>query len=272
MMLLSSAAGISISTKLDPNGNQQFIVNGNIRPNSTYTYQHLLYNPAYSIAGAFKNRLKAGGIAINGNIGILARNDTTNIKMTFLTDFKRPVFDLINIINKDSDNYLAEILFKMIGANFGANNDNAPKTRFLTDSLLKKLEIYSDGLILNDGSGLSRRNLVTVSSMVKLLENIYKSNFYDEFKNSLAIAGVDGTLKKRFHNTLAMSNLFAKTGTLRDVSALAGYVKSKDGDDIIFSFIFNGGNVGVYKLFENDIGKLISEFSIKNFNSEFIEK
>jgi D-alanyl-D-alanine carboxypeptidase/D-alanyl-D-alanine-endopeptidase (penicillin-binding protein 4) len=269
MMLLSAGNGIKISTKLTPDGKQQFIVNGRIRPNTTYSYQHLLYNPSYTIAGAFKNRLKAGGITITGDIGIMPRqSDSLNKTLVYVTKFERPVFDIINTVNKDSDNYLAEILFKMIGANAGGQKDNAEKTRFLSDSLFKAMNILPIGCGLNDGSGLSRRNLVTVTSTVKLLEESYHSDFYKEFRNSLSVASVDGTLRKRFKNTKADCNICAKTGTLRNVSALAGFVKTVDGEDLVFSFIFNGPNVGAYKLLENEIGRVISEFSIKNSKTE----
>ena len=76
----------------------------------------------------------------------------------------------------------------------------------------------------------------------------------------LSIAGTDGTLRGRMTGTLAENNLHAKTGTHGNVSALAGVVKTLDGEPIAFSFIFNGSNVGVYKQIENQLGILISEF------------
>jgi D-alanyl-D-alanine carboxypeptidase len=262
MMLLSAGAGISVSTKLEADGKQKFIINGTIRPNSTYSYQHLIANPPYTIAGAFKNRLKAGGITIEGKPDVIEKhNDSLDSKLTFLTDFRRPVFDVINIVNKDSDNYLAEILFKMIGANSGFLTNNAYGTRQITDSILHKCGIDSSECVLNDGSGLSRRNLITIESLINILKVSYKSDFYNELKNSLSIASLDGTLKKRFKQTFAESNLHAKTGTLRNVSALAGYVTTRDGEE--FAFVFNGSNVGAYKMLENEIGILLSQFQFQ---------
>jgi len=84
--------------------------------------------------------------------------------------------------------------------------------------------------------------------------------FYKNLDSSLSIAGIDGTLSKRMQNTLAMNNLRAKTGTLRNVSSLAGYVNTKNNDTLIFAFIFNGANVGAYKQIENKLGELLSTY------------
>lgn len=264
-LLSASAAGVRVTTKLLPDGKQQFYVSGNIKPNSTFSYQHLIHNPPLTIAGAFKNRLKAGGIVVKGDIDVLDRkvSDSIRSRYIFVTDFKRPVFDLINIVNKDSDNYLAEILFKMIGANYGDYNDNAPASRFVIDSIMKSDMIECTDCKINDGSGLSRRNLVTVESMIGILNSATKKHFYENFRNSMSVASIDGTLKKRFKSTTAENNLKAKTGTLRNVSALAGYVNTIDDGELVFAFVFNGPNVGAYKLIENDLGKLLADFFVE---------
>jgi D-alanyl-D-alanine carboxypeptidase/D-alanyl-D-alanine-endopeptidase (penicillin-binding protein 4) len=151
----------------------------------------------------------------------------------------------------------------MIGANSGFLTNNAYGTRQITDSILHKCGIDSSECVLNDGSGLSRRNLITIESLINILKVSYKSDFYNELKNSLSIASLDGTLKKRFKQTFAESNLHAKTGTLRNVSALAGYVTTRDGEELAFAFVFNGSNVGAYKMLENEIGILLSQFQFQ---------
>ena len=267
-------SGIRVSTTMLADGKQQFIVSGNIRPNSTYTYQHLIHNPPLTIAGAFKNRLRAGGINVTGDIGVVKRTDSDSLqqKYQYITDFKRPANDVINIVNKDSDNYLAEILYKMIGASAGAYNDNALQTRHYMDSVFLCDGINFKDCLLNDGSGLSRRNLVTVESLVIILANSAKMPFADDLFNSMSIASLDGTLRKRLKNTAAENNMKAKTGTLRNVSALAGYIKTMDGEDLAFAFVFNGPNVGAYKLMENDLGKVLSEFFIEEVSLDKLDK
>jgi len=132
----------------------------------------------------------------------------------------------------------------------------------IKDSLSKKLYIHCEECKLNDGSGLSRRNLVTARSLTNLLIDVYKSDFKDNFINSLAIAGIDGTLRKRFRSNSTVSNIRAKTGTLRNASGLAGFVKTLEGENIAFAFIFNGNDVGYYKSLENQLAELLANFYI----------
>lgn len=256
---------IRINTKMQPDGKQQFIVSGVIKPNTTFAYKHLIHNPPLTIAGAFKNRLSAGGIVINGGIGVLHHNlnDSLRKSYQYVTDFKRPAVEIVNIVNKDSDNYLAEILFKMVGATQGNFIDNAGATRSFADSIFTLDEIPCSGCKLNDGSGLSRRNLVTIESLLKILSNSFNYEFAEDYINSMSIASIDGTLRKRMKNTTAEGNAKAKTGTLRNVSALAGYIRTMDGEDLAFAFVFNGPNVGAYKLIENELCCVLSEFYIE---------
>jgi len=95
--------------------------------------------------------------------------------------------------------------------------------------------------------------------------------FFQSYLSTLSIAGVDGTLAKRMRGTAAANNLMAKTGTHRDVSSLAGYTNTLDGEIFLFAFVFNGSNVGIYKQLENDISSIISNYTsyIPNANSSY---
>ena len=93
---------------------------------------------------------------------------------------------------------------------------------------------------MKDGSGLSRQNLVTPQSLVALLRLMEKTNYGNTFRNSLSLAGVNGTLKNRFQNDDNIKgNLWAKTGSLTGVSALSGYLYPNGKDRLIFSIIVN---------------------------------
>jgi len=105
-------------------------------------------------------------------------------------------------------------------------------------------------MIITDGSGLSRLNLVTAKQVVSLLSYIYKSKYFVPFYNSLPIAGVDGTLGNRMQNTLAQDKVRAKTGYLDGVRSLSGYAYTGDNEPVAFSIIVNNFNVPV-KLAEN---------------------
>ncbi len=92
---------------------------------------------------------------------------------------------------------------------------------------------------LVDGSGLSRLNMVTPRSIVKLLQVARTRPWFDAFKNSLPIAGKDGTLRTRFQGTAAEGRVFAKTGFIGSVVALSGYIQRRDGTELVFSVLVN---------------------------------
>jgi D-alanyl-D-alanine carboxypeptidase/D-alanyl-D-alanine-endopeptidase (penicillin-binding protein 4) len=112
--------------------------------------------------------------------------------------------------------------------------------RFLTE-----IGVAPDGIIQHDGSGLSRHNLITPAAIVQLYTYMGKqSKFSQAWRDSLTIGGVDGTLRNRFKGTRASGNVRGKTGTIDQVSALSGYVKTAAGEELAFSMVVNGVNEG----------------------------
>jgi D-alanyl-D-alanine carboxypeptidase/D-alanyl-D-alanine-endopeptidase (penicillin-binding protein 4) len=118
-------------------------------------------------------------------------------------------------------------------------------------------------LKIRDGSGLSRLDNLTPGALTTLLRFMRKHPTWDVFYDSLPIAGVDGTLRSRMKGTRAADNLRAKTGTLDDVSALAGYVTAANGRVLVFSFVANYLNTartaGVAA--GDDLGKAMAEYT-----------
>jgi D-alanyl-D-alanine carboxypeptidase/D-alanyl-D-alanine-endopeptidase (penicillin-binding protein 4) len=94
-------------------------------------------------------------------------------------------------------------------------------------------------LSLNDGSGLSRNDMITADATVQLLTFMYRHRYATAFRDALPIAGVDGTLRNRLKGTPAENNLRAKTGTLSSATSLSGYVRDAAGDDLVFSIMVN---------------------------------
>jgi D-alanyl-D-alanine carboxypeptidase/D-alanyl-D-alanine-endopeptidase (penicillin-binding protein 4) len=94
---------------------------------------------------------------------------------------------------------------------------------------LKTRGIVLPELVIGNGSGLSREARITPDGMAKVLVGAYESRFAPEFLTSLSLGGLDGTLQKRFRNLDDPSRVRMKTGTLKDVSAIAGYVTGKSG-------------------------------------------
>jgi len=257
----ASRRGISIQTNLQKNGKQIISVSGNLPLNSNQKYSFKIQNPELVVAGAFYNRLVANGIEVTGTVDVKHIPDINQVSK--LSEFGRDLCSMISEINKNSDNYLAENLFKIVGATFHSNSNNKISAINCYQDFAKKLNIDFSNVSLNDGSGLSRRNKVTAETIVKLLVSAANSDFADCFGKSLSIAGVDGTLKKRMIGTKSQNNLIGKTGTHKNVSALAGYVNSLDGDTYAFAIVSNGWAIGEYKNLENTIGEMLSLLYVK---------
>ncbi|NWF91071.1 MAG: D-alanyl-D-alanine carboxypeptidase/D-alanyl-D-alanine-endopeptidase [Ignavibacteriaceae bacterium] len=209
-------------------------------------------NPPLNAATILRTKLIANGITVEKN----ARTDITPGKVLELSKSSISLRDLIKLINKHSDNFLAEGLFKTIGAEASQVEGNA---FYSTQAILDFIDdngIYSTGTSIVDGSGISRFDQITPGAIVGLLEVMYFDiNNYSDFYNSLSIAGVDGTLRHRMIGTLAESNFRGKTGSLNGVTSLAGYLRTKTGDDLIVSIIFEylKGGSDYYKSIEDDI-------------------
>ena len=261
IMPIANWRSIRVSSKISTEtGKQLFSVSGYLYPNKTVSYRHYMEEPELAVAGALKSRLEAGGITVNGEIGTKALSKGTDPENAYiLSSFGRKLTDIIEATNKNSNNYYAENLFKLIGAYEKKHKYNVDGARELIAKQMQKNSIPFKKCIVNDGSGLSRRNLLTAETLIEILKTAENSGMRDAFRNSLSIAGVDGTLKKRMKFTGAENNLIGKTGTLRNVSALSGYVTTLEGERLCFAFLFRGYGVSSYKNAEDELGKIMSE-------------
>ena len=216
------------------------------------TYFVNVDNPPLFAAKKFREKLNAYGVEVTGNVVSSHTPDSA----IALVESSIELRDLMKLINKNSDNFYAECLFKTLGAVYSGKQSNS---FFATQAILNYIEdfgIYSTGTKIVDGSGISRFDQVTAGALVGLLEKIYFNiKQFDDFYNSLSIAGVDGTLHKRMIGTAAENNFRGKTGTLNGVSSISGYVTNADDDDIIvcMMFEFTKGGASKYKKIQDRI-------------------
>jgi len=141
-------------------------------------------------------------------------------------------------MNKSSNNFYAEQILKTIGFeenDFGTVDNGVRACK----NLFNDMGINSESMIMADGSGLSRLNLVTPRQIVNLLTYMYKHEEFEKYYESLPIAGVDGTMTDRMKRTVAENNVHAKPGFNEFVSSLSGYLKTTSGEPIVFSIIVN---------------------------------
>ncbi|HWS85534.1 MAG TPA: D-alanyl-D-alanine carboxypeptidase/D-alanyl-D-alanine-endopeptidase [Pyrinomonadaceae bacterium] len=145
-------------------------------------------------------------------------------------------------LQKPSQNLYAELLLRTLGKVSGAadpklSSEDAGER--VVKNFLTQAGIDPGGLVMHDGSGLSRANLVTADTTLQLLVYMNRHRFGSEFRLALPVAGVDGTLRNRMKGTPAQGNVRAKTGTLGTATSLSGYVFSAAGERLVFSLMIN---------------------------------
>lgn len=156
--------------------------------------------------------------------------------------FSPPLSEIINVINTHSHNLCAEALIKTIGKESSSMGSWESGTEAVKKFLAQK-GMQQDDFIMVDGSGLSRLNLCAPSQLTYLLTTMLKSPSREHFLNSLAVPGAPGTLKNRVVGTLAEKHLKAKTGSMNNVSNIAGYVTTRDNETLCFAIMLNNYTV-----------------------------
>jgi len=206
---------------------------------------------------------------VSGNVVV----GETPLSATMLVQSSIVLNDLIKLVNKNSDNFLAECLFKTIGAVASGEQGNS---FYSTQAILTFIEdnaIYSEGTAVVDGSGISRYDQITVGAISGLLEKMYfdLKNFSD-FYSSLSIAGVDGTLEDRISLKSDTINFRGKTGTLNGVSSLSGYLTTKSGDELIVSIIFEfkSGGSRMHRNAQDDIIRILNDWNEESAEETFL--
>ena len=153
-----------------------------------------------------------------------------------------PLIEDIKVINKVSQNLHAEMALRLVGKLSGTGasfeGGTAAVKKFLVEAGVK-----SDEFVSLDGSGLSRRDLITPAAMVQLLTYASHQSWGPAYEASLPVGGVDGSLAERFVNTPAAGLVHAKTGSLSHVNALSGYGQTRQGKKFVFSIFCNNHNL-----------------------------
>ncbi|MBI3669496.1 MAG: D-alanyl-D-alanine carboxypeptidase/D-alanyl-D-alanine-endopeptidase [Acidobacteria bacterium] len=223
----------------DP-GSRVFLVRGTMPAGAEpHTLTFAVEEPAEHAAALLKRLLEARGVRVYGEARARHAPDTSPGAPTVLAEHVSvPLADAIRPINKMSLNLHAELLLRTaarekVGA---VRMEDALK---LAQEFFKSAGIEEGDFALSDGSGLSRRDLVTPQAVVKLLQYVAQQPWAETFRSTLPVAGQDGTLEDRMKNTPAAGRIWAKTGTLEHVNALSGYATTLQGAKLIFSIFGN---------------------------------
>jgi serine-type D-Ala-D-Ala carboxypeptidase/endopeptidase (penicillin-binding protein 4) len=154
-----------------------------------------------------------------------------------------PLAVILRPVNKDSDNGMTRALFLNLGAHNGANAASTLEAgRATVHAWFDKQGIARDGLVVDNGSGLSRIETISASQLAALLQAAARSRWSAEFLASLSVAGLDGSMKRRLLGTPAEQIARIKTGTLRNAVAVAGYVRNSAGQLHVIVGLINHDN------------------------------
>ncbi|MBU1101589.1 MAG: D-alanyl-D-alanine carboxypeptidase/D-alanyl-D-alanine-endopeptidase [Bacteroidetes bacterium] len=245
--LKQSSSKIDIELRYNPNRNF----------NRKYFTEYVI-NPATFWGLVLKAELELKGISIGGEVIEGKPKSDTYILQSIVT----PLTKILNFTNKDSNNYFAECLFKLLGWTTSEDQGNSFYATQAVMQFLESINVDITDLEIVDGSGISRFNRLTTSAIVSLLTEMY----FDEKKfplylNSMAVGSTDGTLQKRFSNASYGKNFHGKTGTLNGVSSISGYLTTKSNKDLIVSILmeFNRNGANYYRDIQDKILEILIE-------------
>ena len=268
-----SATAIDISR--DP-GSMNLRINGSIAVGSPPDVEEVaISNPPTFAATALKQILESKGIVVLGHAGNRSLNDGE--RPGFLAESHEPIADLsygnydgdrqqaqfcftvaqcpstdekvvashrsprladdVVVTNKVSQNLHAELLLRQLGVAYGKDGSFAQGARVVRAFLTTKVGIDKDDFVFYDGSGLSGHDLVTPRATVRLLQYAQAQPWFADWRKSLPVGGVDGSLEGRFAKAPLAGHVFAKTGTLGEARALSGYLDCASGRTVIFSIM-----------------------------------
>ncbi len=186
---------------------------------------------------ALKKMLEREGVKIDGQ----AVAGQTPVKAHRLLQHEsRELSQIIRYLFRYSNNLTAENIFKTMGAFVYEGQATREKGCKAALEFMKDNKLFQSGVVVDDGSGISRNNRQSPRSMVKTLMHVADTpEIYAEFLEALAIGGVDGTLQYRFNGTVLERRVRAKTGYLSGVVTLAGYAWNAEGDPYAFAIFIN---------------------------------
>jgi D-alanyl-D-alanine carboxypeptidase/D-alanyl-D-alanine-endopeptidase (penicillin-binding protein 4) len=235
-----------------------------------YTGSIAISRPALLFVSMLRDSLARQGIKIKGRTrAIDARARAAAplpASLVEIASLESPPLSFIAAqILKPSQNLYTELLLRALGRATATDPKltSAEAGTAAVKAFLREAGIDPDRLALVDGSGLSRRDLVTAEATLQLLVYMSRHRYAAAFRDALPVAGVDGTLKNRMKWTPAAGNARAKTGTLGGVATLSGYVTSAAGERLVFSIMINNSldEFDVRRNFIDNIVVLLASFA-----------
>src|ERR1043166_259906 len=189
---------------------------------------------------------RTGGSIVPDQLVALAKSPDS-MQPVEIASLPSPSFNLIAAQTlKPSQNQYTELILRTLGkipvpaqGTTGRTKDDEQNGLEVVKNFLRQAGVGDNDVALDDGSGLSRNDLISANSTVQLLTFMSKHKYFAQFRDALPIAGLDGTLRTRMRGTPAEGNVRAKTGSLSSVASLSGYVTTAAGEHLVFSMMLN---------------------------------
>lgn len=223
---------------------------GRIRAGAEPTILRLgIDDPAHYAAWRFAAMLRERGVRVSGDVQARHRAPEAAAERSDADILAQlvapPLAETLTRINKDSQNLHAELLIRRLGLIGGGGSIEDGVARI--EAMMAEAGVPRTGWDLSDGSGMSTYNRMSPRAVAMLLRWAATQGWGTAWRETFPVAGVDGTLQRRFRDSPLQGRLFAKTGTLNATNALSGYLTARSGRTLIFSFFANdvpgGGGV-----------------------------
>jgi len=196
----------------------------------------VITKPHLSFYYTLKKKMKKQGITVKGRLRLKA----TSKKAKYLfSHHSARLEDIISITAKKSNNVFARQLLLTLGTTQYPKPSTRSKGRNAIEKILNRHYILEKGkTFIENGSGLSRTSKVTAQSLGNLLTHGYQT-YGQRWMDTLSIAGIDGTIRRRFRNSSVFGRAWMKTGTIRRVANIAGYVEGTSGERYVVVVLVN---------------------------------
>ena len=191
---------------------------------------------AATSASAFTAALERRGVAV---AGVPRAGSAPEDGFPLALDLSDPLVSIVRHMNRESDNFVAEIVLKELGASIARHGSTTAGARVVRSELVAA-GVPMAGVRIEDGSGLSSGDRLTARALVSILRAGARDvSIRDAFVTSLSVAGISGTLEKRLARRPTRGRVIAKTGTTNAASALAGFIRRR----YVFAILQNGSPV-----------------------------
>jgi len=230
--------GVAVDRAL---GDATLRVTGSLAPGAGPTRLAVsIREPARFFAQLLHRALQRQGITVRGGVRAVHARDRAGAPLAVarLTELAHldspPLAEVVRVALKESNNLYAQLLLLQAGAAAGSGDGLAALQAFLAGA-----GIAPGDVLLEEGAGLSRKDLVKPRALVQLLAHMARGPQAGPFLAALPLAGIDGTLARRLDTGAALGNLRAKTGSMRNTQALAGTLTTAGGDHLVFAIMLN---------------------------------